>query len=173
MRKPPAWLFLLFHACAILATATATYYWRADVGEKYRSLRAGLFSGFLTMTGFAMTMKAYVMANVAKAIYESKHARAVNATMAQYGIQTDVYKPLEELRDFLVIPVALCLLAAVAQVTFGLRDSSVWFVGIALCLAATGATSIVAAVWMMRYAMCAWINILRRESREDGEPTDE
>ncbi len=172
MRKPAAWLLYGIHICAFSATAFATYYWRSDVAEKYRSLRPGLFSGFLTMTGFAMTMKAYVMVNVAKAIHDSKQARAVNETMAQYGIEADVYEPLEQLRDFLVVPVGLCLLAAIAQVTFGLRDSSVWCMGIALCLAANGAASIVGAIWMMRYAMSAWINLLRRETPEDNTASE-
>jgi hypothetical protein len=101
------------------------------------NLRASLFSGFLTLTGFLFAVKTFFILNLKKELYDRdgylrriRDGRALNPKLTVFG-------PLKRLSRFLLCAVGLSLIASVSQMTLGLAPF--WWAAVICLVAATAA----------------------------------
>ena len=135
-------------------------------GIRYTEFRTGLFSGLLSMVGFTLTIKSFLIVNLAKTWHESETVEKVMVDVQAIDPSADLYAPLTKLKNNLMLPVVACLWGAVAQYTLGLADVYAWAVALALGSAVTGLISLVWAIDRMQYATTHWLDLLRRNKNE-------
>ncbi len=134
-----AWglVILVTVACGAGAGWAASLIEEDKLREVYgEDLRMGFFVAFLTVAGFLLSLKTFIVVTMKEGLYDSEayikrmqRRRAVNPQATHYGT-------LARLSKLLYLAVLLCLVAAVAQLTFGLRKEC-W--AIYMCIALAGA----------------------------------
>lgn len=87
------------------------------------NLRGSLFAGFLTLGGFLMSLKTFIIVNMKKEVYDTAgykelHARA-KKTDPKSRIST-VFGPLRNLSTIIYATIVSCISTAVSQLTVGL-----------------------------------------------------
>lgn len=117
----------------ILASAHAD---TADPTWKYyaENLRAGLFTGFLTMSSFLLTMTTFVIMNLKEKYYDTDAYKKRVVKRRSLGSKRSYYSPLRNLGTALIVTIALSFTASVAQFTIGLHDAQ-WSVLVCATLA--------------------------------------
>lgn len=104
------------------------------------NLRTGLFSGFLTLSGFLLAMKTLVVIQLRKELYDTKFYRTRVVKLRALNGGITVYGPLRRFGLLLVTAIALSLTTSVAQFTVGLVAAD-W--AAAICLSLAGLTALV------------------------------
>jgi hypothetical protein len=107
------------------------------------NLRTGLFSGFLTLSGFLLAMKTLVVIQLRKELYDTKFYRGRVVKQREANASLSVYGPLRHFGRLLLAAVCLSLATAVSQFTLGLWRQS-W--AAAVCLGLAAATVVVLAI---------------------------
>lgn len=110
-------------------------------------MRASLFTGFFTLSGFLMTAKTFIILNLKKEVFSTP------IYLARVHVQSrldsiEVYKPLRDIGRVLLVNVALCLAASISQFTVGLIVY-IFAVAICLSLAAGAAVMLVFSLWII------------------------
>lgn len=101
-------------------------------------MRASLFTGFFTLSGFLLSAKTFIILNLKKEMFSTKtYLKRVKEQRAlAEGGTIKVYRPLRNIGHVLLVNVALCLLASILQFTLGLVGSKA---SVAVCLAVASA----------------------------------
>lgn len=106
-------------------------------------LRASLFAGFLTLGGFLMSLKTFIVVNMKKEVFDTPQYRE-KFEANKDGVE-QLYDPLKELTNVLFSTIALCITTAVMQLTLGVID---YFPAAVFCLAAA-ASSVMLLSWCL------------------------
>jgi hypothetical protein len=107
-----------------------------------RNLRAGLFTGFLTLSGFLFSVNTFIVVNMKKELYDHEGYRERVETQRSLNNKLTIYGPLKRLSRLLQIAVASALVASVMQFSVGLIAH---WVAPAMCMgAAIAAVAILA-----------------------------
>lgn len=180
MKLPPrlrALVPVILVAVAVAGCVLVLFRWRVfavpDATEVFRfyqqSLRASLFTGFLTLSGFLFSAKTFIVMKMHESVYSTpayqKRARA-EATMAGKPLQ--IYAPLRSLADLLLLSVSVSLLTSVSQLTIGLA-LNYWAVLWCLAIAAVAVVFIAWSVLHLGINLRAWFNALE-ESAQTAKP---
>lgn len=129
-------------------------------------LQTPLFSGFLTIGGFLLTLKTFVLIKLKESLYgsdfyqaELKEKRHLNPNLSTYG-------PLSRLGHFLIFSVVGALITATAQLSIGFIHHKV---AAAVCIgfAATTLLLVFKAWWEIRKNLSAWFDLLDREDKHN------
>lgn len=86
-------------------------------------LRASLFAGFLTLGGFLMSLKTFIIVNMKKEVYDTKYYQDIwyeQKKIDKNNLMPSIYHPLRQLSNVLYITILLCVSSAVSQLTVGL-----------------------------------------------------
>lgn len=135
-------------------------------------LRQSLFTGFLTLGGFLLSMKTFILVNVKKDVYDSDAYTKFLKDCEGNGIQVERYTALYELQRGLTLSIVLCLLASASQFTFGLL-SYWWAKATATSLAAFALGFVLWAVWLLYANTKTWIDYAAKDKKakpESGGP---
>lgn len=106
-------------------------------------LRASLFSGFLTLGGFLLSVKTFVVVQMKTGLYDTDGYRKRVVAARQLKPETPYYKPLANFSRALFWAVLLALVTAAAQLTIGFYESRIT---VYICLGLAILTLIVLAV---------------------------
>lgn len=172
-------LISLTVACAVYASAHLYYCGRIDIFHPYcttfdaftefygNKLRGSLFAGFLTLGGFLLSLKTFIVVNMKKEVFESpvyKKEWEEQKKLDTNNVMGKRYTPLRYLSGVLYAAILACLSTAVLQLTVGLVDS---FVAAFVCLwAAFVAVIILAwALWLIRANLVRMFDYL--DSQDD------
>jgi hypothetical protein len=112
------------------------------------SLRGSLFAGFLTLGGFLMSLKTFIIVNMKKEVYDSKAYQELwheQKKLDPNNNMNTVYSPLRDLSSVLYLTILLSVLTAVSQLTIGLF-SGFWTSVFCVWMAAN---SIVFLIWCL------------------------
>lgn len=118
------------------------------------SLRGSLFAGFLTLGGFLMSLKTFIIVNMKKEVYDSPAYVKRFDTLKLTSPSISRYKPLKALSDVLFVTILSCLSTSVMQLTVGLVEN---FYASLLCLMAAAGS----------IALLAWTLYLIRANLQD------
>lgn len=132
------------------------------------NLRAPLFTGFFTLSGFLFAVKSFLIINLKKEVYESpsylkllERHRTVNKSLTHYG-------PLLRLSGLLYTAVCLSFFTSVCQITIGLVKYN-W--SAIVCIAMSFITIVIVAMVLviMRRNVVAWLRQLEIDSPSNKE----
>ena len=91
-----------------------------------RNLRGSLFSGLLTVGGFLLSVKTFIVIKLKESVYDHKtyidrfkELKKLDSSVSRYG-------PLQRLSNFLFWSVLSSITAAISQLTLGLLNNY-WF----------------------------------------------
>lgn len=133
----------VFVAIIVAAGVAAAVHWwptHKNVVEFYgSSLRASLFSGFLGLGGFLLSLKTFIVVKMKEGLYDHKlyRARYAETKKANPGNAGQLFDQLGKLRGLLFASIVCSLITATLQITLGLAEHRV---AVILCLAAAGFT---------------------------------
>lgn len=122
------------------------------------SLRAPLFTGFLTLAGFLLAATTFIVLQMKKELYEKGYYAGRVSRGKAFGGTGAVYAPLRRLGHVLMACVSLALLSSVSQLTIGLIESS-----ITACICIALATLAVLGLSWSIYLVWGNLNTLFRE----------
>jgi hypothetical protein len=154
--------FIVALACTWLIFHFAT----TDVVlENYpEGIRASLFAGLLTVGGFLLSMKTFIVINLKKEVYddagfvaEVKKNRQLNSKLTHYG-------PLGRVRDFLFYSVVASLVASASQLTIGLFNNK-YAVAFCIFAAAFAVAMLFSSLWVIKMNLDTWFKFLEKNSK--------
>lgn len=107
-------------------SSTLACYPITTLGEFYaKSLRGSLFTGFLTLGGFLLSLKTFIVVNMKKEVFDTDSY--IELWMSQSKLDKKnvgtLYQPLAELSEALVYAILSCVLTSVSQFTVGLVET--------------------------------------------------
>lgn len=137
--KPAVLAIVLVPVVAIAAAAmVVNYYLSVDHSFRFwlagsalsqvlpefyaKNLRGSLFAGFLTLGGFLMSLKAFIVVNMKKEVFDSEAYRKAWNEAKESGVKPyeTKFQPLRDLSNVIFLAVATCIGSAVTQLTVGL-----------------------------------------------------
>lgn len=90
------------------------------------SLRGYLFTGFLTLGGFLLSLKTFIVVNMKKEVFDSnEYFERWRQRFNLNGAIGSLYQPLNELSSWLHYAILSCVLTSVSQFTIGLFENLV------------------------------------------------
>ena len=102
--------------------------------ESYvKAMRASMFTGFLTLSGFLLSATTFVIIQMKKEVYEQPYYLERCRKQRKFGKCQPVYAPLRRLSRVLICAIALSLMASLIQVTVGLYET---FFAVIICYCA-------------------------------------
>lgn len=115
-------------------------------------LRGNLFSGFLTLGGFLLSLQMFIVVKIKEDLYDSdafcKHVKA----MREIKPDLEHYGPLRRFSHFLTVAVSACLVTAVAQLSVGLVEKN-WASWICIGLA------VASSIWFIVVLVAVFLNL--------------
>ena len=97
-------------------------------------MRGSLFAGFLTLGGFLLSLKTFIVVNMKKEVFESDAYKQEWEEQKKLDVNNEMgmkYTPLRFLSAVLYAAILSCISTAVLQLTLGLVNN---FWAAALCL---------------------------------------
>lgn len=172
-------------ACAVYASAHLYYCGRIDIHHLYcpdfdqftkfygDKLRGSLFAGFLTLGGFLLSLKTFIVVNMKKEVFESPAYKAQWEQQKKLDTKNKMgkrYTPLRYLSGVLYAAILSCLSTAVLQLTVGLVNS---FLAALVCLWAVSVSLLLLAwaLWLIRANLVRMFDYLDSQD-DDGKPVE-
>lgn len=101
-------------------------------GEFYgRSLRGSLFTGFLTLGGFLLSLKTFIVVNMKKEVFDNEKYKKEWYDQNKLDAVGTYFGPLQYLSTLLFIAIVCCVATAILQLTLGLFETTL---AAAICL---------------------------------------
>src|SRR5207237_4623452 len=136
-------------ACGLIAFALLAFF-NPGEGGLYclydAKLRTSLFTGFLTLGGFLLTLKTFMLVQLKKELYDTQQYKERVLNQREVRPELSLYGPLTRLGTLLVFCVLGTLSASAAQFTIGFIPNRI-----------TAALAISMAVMALVLVFIAWI----------------
>lgn len=131
-------------------------------------LQVPLFTGFLTLSGFLLSLKTFILIKLKEDLYDlPQYKRRLNERrLANPNVKLTLYGPLSRLGSFLIYSVACALGTALAQLTIGFIPGKL---PVAICLSLAGITTGLVGVawWQIRGSLQNWFELLEEQPEAD------
>ncbi|MHC1744851.1 MAG: hypothetical protein AB9873_17735 [Syntrophobacteraceae bacterium] len=136
-----------------------------------QKMQTPIFSGFLTIGGFLLSLKTFILIKLKEGLYDNQvyRERLMKLSHLNPNQKLSFYGPLSRLGQFLVYCVLGALLTSVFQFTIGFIRNDI---AAAFCISfASGTLSLVIlAWWELRGNLKEWFDILEEQAhREEQE----
>lgn len=142
------YLILVIFSALYLAGLYFLYRNSPDVSAKFfefyhKNLRGYLFSGFISVGSFLLSLHTFVIVNLRDKVFSTKEYKESYALA--YGVdevdikESELYKPLDNLSSFINTSIILSLATAISQFTLGLSTNlyaclfCVWLAILTVC----------------------------------------
>lgn len=135
-------------------------------------LRTPLFSGFLTVGSFLLTLKATILLRIKEIYEEPKYADDWRRYQAQRKREnpsaglTDYYGPLRNLGNALLLNVLFAITSAILQVTLGFLNNP-WTVGVCMGFASTTLLLLLFLWWQIASNLLRWFDVIERRKQDE------
>ncbi|MDP2127229.1 MAG: hypothetical protein Q8K97_07605 [Pseudohongiella sp.] len=173
MNMHPRMIYVIFLVMPLLASVGLVFllfklFDSGEIVELYRGgIRDSLFAGFLTVGGFLLSMKTFILISMKRQVYDSKEyvdqineRRSLNKSLTHYG-------PLERLGNFLFYSVLFALIAAACQLTFGLSENPL-SIAVALVFAMNALILMLVSLVIIKQNMSMWYGHIEKSSPCNG-----
>lgn len=161
-------LFVVFvsgAAPALGATYAAHHLWGGVFDFFKANMRGSFFTGFLTIGGFMLSLKTFVLVKMKEGLYASDEYKKRQAAMCECGSRDSLYAPLKRLSHLLFFSIFAALVSSALQLTLGLWPH--WW-SAALCLAAAGGTiaMLIFSLINIKTNLDAWFDCLDEDAKK-------
>ncbi len=127
-----------------------------------RDMRGGLFSGFLTISGFLYSTHTFIIAHMRKEVYDLPRHSQIIADKRQLQPATPYYGSLRNLSRFILASVALSAVTSLSQFTVGLLHYN-WTALLCLTLAALTGVTLVTTIVLTAQNLSTWFSMIEEE----------
>jgi hypothetical protein len=146
-----------------LAAAGFVYFSSNDlcqISDFYaKNIRASLFTGFLTVGSFLLSLKVFIVVKFKENIFDSQtykdqleSKRKLNPDLTHYG-------PVKRLSHLLFFSIVSAITASVAQLSIGLIPT--WQATLfCVFIAAFAASMLICTLWLIRQILDEWLSYL-------------
>lgn len=134
-------------------------------------LQAPLFTGFLTLGSFLLTLKTFIVIKLKEGLYDDKrYDQRLNEQQAlNPKVKISKYEPLKRLSTFLIYSVFASLFTAASQLLIGSFQRPLTAL-ICLSLASMTLTLVFLAWWQIRLNLNDWFEILEKQESSNDQP---
>ncbi len=175
--KRSAWRFVVILTAVELVivgfVVFATYWVNRSGGDVLGiysdRLRSSLFAGFLSVSGFLLSLKTFVVIKLKEGLYDSPQYRMRHASLAEDHSLGGLYAPLVRLTHLLFASILASFITSASQLTIGLISS---WVAAAVCLSLSSVTIVllVVVLFQIRANLSDWFSCLDEEMRVATAP---
>lgn len=132
-----------------------------------KNLRGSLFAGFLTLGGFLMSLKTFIVVNMKKEVFDKPEYLVQWQAARKNNPNTEEFKyaPLRFLASTIFIAIVSCISTATAQLTIGLVPSF-WTALICMWASAVSIAIILRSLILIRKNLNRMFDYLDDEQRE-------
>lgn len=146
---------------------------RVDLSTMYfDKIRPYLFTGFLTIGGFLLSLKIFILISLKEKLYDSEGYKKIY--FAKKALRNDIvfYGSLINLGNLLVLCVGLSLITAFLQISLGLFQKDITSI---VCMSFAYATLVLIffALVQIRGSLKIWFNYLEKITPEIQDKTKE
>lgn len=116
------------------------------------NIRASLFAGFLSLGGFLLSLKTFIIINMKKDVFDTekyKNTWEEQSKLDRRGMLGKRYDPLRELSNVLFAAIVTAIGTAVFQISVGLRESF-WTSFICLWAATFATMLLLTCLWLIK-----------------------
>ncbi len=148
----------------------------AALGPFYgERLRGSLFAGFLTLGGFLLSLKTFIVVNMKKEVFDTDDYLKnweLQKKLDKRGVMSNRFEPLRYLSQTLFLAIASCVCTAILQLTLGLAET--WWAA-AVCLWACAVSTIFlgSSLWLIRINLNRMFDFLDARDKKPASPSDE
>jgi len=163
-----------FLLCALLATITigAVDCYITDIPKFVKfyeeNLRGNLFAGFLTVGGFLLSLKTFILIKLKENVYDRPQYKKRFEKLRKLDTSLQIYAPLRNLSDFLFWSVLATICAAIAQLSIGLIGIQ-WFVYAAIWISVFALCILIASLLLIKTSLNDWFDFINDDSSHDGD----
>lgn len=139
------------------------------VPEYYaKNIRASLFTGFLTVGSFLLSLKAFIVVKLKENVFDTevyknklKELRKINPGLTLYG-------PVKRLSQLLFLTISSAVVASVSQLTVGLVEN---WMAVLFCVfvAAFAISMLVATLLLIKSTLDEWLEYLEEAHNSHGK----
>lgn len=146
--------------------AAGLVYWMSEdlceIPEYYaKNIRASLFTGFLTVGSFLLSLKVFIVVKFKENIFDSdayieklRDLRRLNPQLSHYG-------PVKRLSRLLFFSIVSAIVASASQLSVGLVP--LWQATLfCVFIAAFAASMLVSTLWLIREILDNWLGYLEK-----------
>lgn len=159
----------LLGALPVAAATYAVHHFRPDSPPDWSlfkfftaNMRGSFFAGFLTIGGFMLSLKTFVLVKMKEGLYDSDAYRKRAAKMRRLGSEQPLYAPLKRLSHLLFSSILAALLTSAMQLTVGLFDRW-WTATVCLSAAAGTVVMLVVSLFQIKANLDSWFAALDEE----------
>jgi len=139
-------------------------------------LRGSLFAGFLTLGGFLLSLKTFIVLNMKKEVFDTDEYLKEWRSQKKLDVRKRMgtrFDPLRELSRVLFLAIASCVCTAILQLTLGLAETW-WAATICLWSCVVSMIFLGRALWLIRVNLNSMFDFLdsRDDEREKAELKD-
>lgn len=116
------------------------------------NIRASLFAGFLSLGGFLLSLKTFIIVNMKKDVFDTERYKTTwesQSKLDHSGKLGKRYDPLRELSNVLFAAIVTAIGTAVLQITVGLRESF-WTTFVCLWAAIFATMLLLTCLWLIK-----------------------
>jgi hypothetical protein len=134
-------------------------YWKpycaqlAEFGSFYgKNLRGSLFTGFLTLGGFLLSLKTFIVVNMKKEVFDTDDYKLEWEEQKKLDTSNKMgprFEPLRYLSLILFLAIVSCVTTAVLQLTLGLAET-LWAAIVCLWAAVVSVILLLRSLWLIR-----------------------
>jgi len=131
-----------------------------DLSAFYSKLQPSLFTGFLTLGGFLLSLMVFIVVQLKKELFDDKNYQQHHEAVSKIQQTSSLYEPLKNLGSYLLYSVLFSLVTSLSQITIGLlpyTHAKIFCVAIALTT-----FCVVIRAWMaIRLTLKNWFDHLK------------
>jgi hypothetical protein len=113
-------LSFLFGSIAVVVIIKLTPDYQTLVTFYGKNIRGELFSGFLTLGGFLLSLKTFIIVKMKENVYDSESYQQSFSNKKKINPKLSLYAPLQRLSHLLFWAILVSLFASISQFSFGL-----------------------------------------------------
>lgn len=134
------------------------------------NMRTPLFTGFLTIGAFLLTLKTFIIVKLKEGLYDSKAYQDRLKTMRNLNPDLSSYGPLARLSKFLIYCVLSALITSVFQFSVGFIKSNL---ASALCISLAATIVVIFfAWWQIQSILSTWFELLEEADKNERQSRD-
>ncbi len=154
-------IFVIVMCVVYLALVAMHVQTGIDIYTFYKmNIRSYFFMAFITMGGFLLSLKTFIVINIKKELYDCDQYKKRFAENKEINPDLKLYGPLIRLGNFLIYCVIFSILTSVSQLTIGLIPNS-YASMFCIALACGTVVWVFQAWWEIKQSLSSWFDILK------------
>lgn len=154
-----------------LVAVSAIYFLATDIYKtpEYfsKNIRASLFTGFLTMGSFMMSIKAFIVVKLKENVFDSTSYKERLQQLRKIDSSLTLYGPVQRLSTLLFVSICSAIAASVSQLSIGLIDSY-WAVLFCAFIASFAISMLVFTLFVISKILKDWLQYLEDAHTKSG-----